>query len=99
LGLCHLFLGRVDCAIDLLRRARAVNPRLYYLHMHLAGALGLRGDFDEARSALAEGIRLKPEINSLVKWRAQFPWGNLEYWAFMENTIAAGLRKVGMPEE
>jgi tetratricopeptide (TPR) repeat protein len=98
LALCHLFLGRVDFAIDLLRKARAANPRLYYLHLHLAGALGLKGDLDEARSALAEGIKLKPEINSLVEWRAQFPWGNLEYWTIIEKTVAAGLRRVGLPE-
>jgi TolB-like protein len=99
LGLCHLFHGRIDGAIDLLRRARAANPRLYYLHLHLAGALALRGDLDEAKSALAEGISLKPEINSLVAWRAQFPWGNPEYWTLMEKTIAAGLRRVGVPDE
>jgi len=32
----------------------------------LAAALGLRGDLDEARAALAEGVKLRPELNSLA---------------------------------
>jgi adenylate cyclase len=32
LGLCHLFLGQVDEAIDLLRKARAGNPRAAVFH-------------------------------------------------------------------
>ena len=99
LGQCHLFLGHVDQAIDLLRKARAANPRLYYLHLHLAGALGIKGDLDEARTALAEGMKLKPEIDSLIRWRALFPWGNPKYWTLIESTIAAGLRRAGLSEE
>jgi class 3 adenylate cyclase/tetratricopeptide (TPR) repeat protein len=98
LGLCHLFLGHADQAIDLLRKARAANPRLYYLHLHLAGALGFRGDLDEAKTALAEGIKLKPEIDSVVAWRALFPWGNPRYWALVETTLEAGLRAAGLPD-
>ena len=64
LGSCHLLLGHVEQAIDFLKRARARNPRLWYLHAVLAGALGLAGDLDEARAALAESLKLKPEINS-----------------------------------
>src|SRR6266446_3347150 len=74
LGSCHLLLGRVDQAIDLLRKARSANPRLYYVHLFLAGALGLKGDLDEARAALAESLRLKPEINSFAAQRANVPY-------------------------
>ena len=56
LGVCHLFLGQVDEAIDLLRKARAASPRYYFVHLNLAAALGLRGDLNEARAALAEGV-------------------------------------------
>jgi TolB-like protein/class 3 adenylate cyclase/Tfp pilus assembly protein PilF len=76
LGTCHTLLGHADEAIDLLRKARAANPRIWYHHLWLAGALGLRGDLDEARAALAEGIKLKPEANSLARLRAS-PWGIL----------------------
>jgi adenylate cyclase len=70
LGRCHLFLGQVDEAIDLLRKARSTSPRYYFVHLHLAAALGLRGDLSEARAALAEGIKLRPELNSLARLRA-----------------------------
>jgi adenylate cyclase len=63
LGHCHLLLGQTDQAIDLLARARASNPHVWYFHTYLAAALGLGGDLDEARSALAESLRLKPEVS------------------------------------
>jgi adenylate cyclase len=96
LGACHLLLGHVDEAIDLLRKARAGNPRLWYHHLWLAGALGLGGDLDEARAALADGIKLTPEINSLARLRRE---GNPQYWALRKKTLAVGLRRAGMLEE
>ncbi len=36
LGMCHLVLNRVDEAIDLLRKARAENPRFWFIHSFLA---------------------------------------------------------------
>ena len=67
---CHLLLGNADEAVDFLRKARAANPRIWYIHFWLAAALGLRGDIDEAETALAEFLKLKPELNSLAKVRA-----------------------------
>jgi adenylate cyclase len=100
LGLCHLYLGRVDEAIHLLRKARAGNPRFWFAHLYLAGALGFRGDLDEARVALAEAIKLKPEVNSLARFGAQYPWiTNPPYWALLEKTVNLGLRRAGFPEE
>jgi adenylate cyclase len=100
LGMCHLFLGHLDQAIDLFRKARAANPRLSLVHFHLAGALGLKGDIDEARTALAEGIKLKPELNSLAHWRTYRPWEtNPPHWALREKTLNVGLRRAGFPDE
>ena len=99
LGRCRLYLGQ-DEAIDLLRRARAANPQLYLSHLILAGALALRGELDEARTAMAEALSLKPEINALAAWRHHRPWEtNPQHWAFVEKTLAAGLRRAGMPDE
>src|SRR5262249_38392540 len=64
LGTCHLLMGRVDQAIDLLQKARAANPRLWVPYLYLAGAYGLKGDLDKAKSALAESMRLRPAIKS-----------------------------------
>ena len=100
LGVCHLLLGHVDEAIDLIKKARAANPRLYYVHMYLAGALGLRRDLDNASAVLAELGRLKPEINSLAALRAFQPFfSNPRYLALAEKTLYAGLRQAGFPDE
>lgn len=100
LGLCHLFLGQVDEAIDLFRKARAGSPKSYYIHLYLAGALGLRGDLEEAKAALAESLRLNPEINSFAAQRARAPWiTHPAHWELREKTMNLGLRRIGHPEE
>jgi adenylate cyclase len=67
LGARHLLVGRAHQAADLLRRARAGNPRYWYVHLWLGGALALKGDLEEARAAVAEAIKLMPEINSITR--------------------------------
>jgi hypothetical protein len=32
----------------------------------LAGAPGLKGDFDDGKTSLADGIKLRPEMNSIA---------------------------------
>ena len=100
LGFCHLLLDHVGQAIDLLRMARASNPRVYFVHLYLAAALGLNCDLGEARVALGEGIKTKPEVNSLAAWDAYRPWEtNPQYLALRAKTLYAGLRKAGMADE
>jgi len=99
LSLAHLLLGHLDQAIEFSRQARARNPRLYFTHVLLAAALGLKGDVEEARAALAEGVKLRPEFNTLARLRAYNTWGTPHYRALHESTIDLGLRLAGMPEE
>ena len=100
LELSHLLLGRVDEDIDFLRKARGANPRFYYIHFGLAAALGLKGDIEDARAALAEGIKLRPELNSLAAWRAHRPWEtNPQFTALAEKTMYVGLHRAGFPDE
>jgi TolB-like protein/DNA-binding winged helix-turn-helix (wHTH) protein/Tfp pilus assembly protein PilF len=100
LGSCHLLLGHLDKAADLLRQARAENPRVYFFHLYLAGALGLSGDIGEARAALTEAIRLKPEVNSLSRWKVAQPWiDNSAFAALRNSTLDAGVRRAGMPDD
>jgi adenylate cyclase len=100
LGACHLLLGHVDQALDLLRKARAENPRTYYIHLWLAGALGCKGDIDEAKAALAQSLKLNPEINSFAAQRAHAPYhANPLLWALREKTLNVGLRRIGFPDE
>jgi tetratricopeptide (TPR) repeat protein len=98
LSLAHLLLGRVEQSIELSRTARARNPRLYFPHLLLAASCGLKGEFDEAKTVLAGGIRLRPEFNSLGRLRAYTTWGNAEFKALREGTLDLGLRRAGMPE-
>jgi Tfp pilus assembly protein PilF len=99
LGLCHLLLGHVKTAIELFRRSLSGNTRLYYTHMSLAAALGLKGDLVEARVALAEALRLRPDINSVARLRFSIPYNNPKYRALLEKKVNPGLRKAGLPEE
>jgi len=99
LGLCYLLLGRVETAIELFRKSLAGNTRLYYTHMSLAAALGLKGDLVEAKVALAEALRLKPDINSIARLRSSFPYSNPQYRGLLEKMVDPGLRKAGMPDE
>jgi adenylate cyclase len=98
LGTSQLFLGHVPQGIDFLRQAVATNPQAFSNYLALAGALGIEGQLDEARVAIAEALRLKPEINSLARIRALFPWGSAEYWARWAETYGTGLRRAGFPE-
>jgi len=102
LGRCHLSLGHTDEAVDLFRKARALNPGVWHVHLLLAGALGLRGDINEAKNEIAEALKLKPEASSIARWRAiqvSGGWGNPQYQALFENNLYAGLRRAGFPEE
>jgi TolB-like protein/DNA-binding winged helix-turn-helix (wHTH) protein/Tfp pilus assembly protein PilF len=99
LGVCQLLLGDTEGAIRLLRQARNRNPRVWYFQLYLASALGLHGDLDDARVALAEAVRLSPAAGSFTGWRAAQPWiTHAEYWGLIEKTAAIGLRAAGIGE-
>jgi hypothetical protein len=89
----------VEQAIEFARTARARNPRLYFPHMTLAAALALKSEHGEAKTALADGIKLRPEFASLARLRAYTTWGNAQFKALRENTFDLGLRRAGMPDE
>ena len=98
-GWIHIFLDHMDEAMNFFRKARAENPRLWYTHLWFAGAMGLRGDMDEARTEIAESLRLKPELDSLARIRALPSFGNPQLNALMEKTFYVGLRRAGFPDE
>jgi len=103
LGWCQLVSNRVDEAIDLFTKARTANPRSWFHSLELAGSMGLKGDFDPAKAALAESLKLKPEINSLAQWHAYVPWtsktNSPKFWALQDKTFSEGLRRIGFPEK
>ncbi len=99
IGWCHLVSNRVDEAIDFLMKSRAINPRVWWVHYGLAGALGLKGNLEEGKTALAESLKLRPEINSLAQYYAIRPWqSSPQYYALEDKTAIEGLRRIGFAE-
>jgi tetratricopeptide (TPR) repeat protein len=99
-GTCHLLLGNLDQAIELLQTARAANDHFWVPHLYLAGAYGLKGDLDTARASLAASLRWKPAIKTLARMQAENPWlGNPRYWELQDKTLNLGLRRVGFPDQ
>jgi len=102
LGGCHLFLGRIGQALDLKRKAVAALPQDFATHLSLAGVLGLDGDIDQAKSEIAEAVRLRPEIASVSRFREFLRSIGLvhpDWLEQMDKTVFAGLRRAGFPEE
>jgi adenylate cyclase len=95
----YLLLGDTEPSIAFARKARAHKPGVYIPHMLLAAALALHDDCDEAAAALAEGIRVRPQFNTLARLRAYTTWGNSHYRALREETVDLGLLRAGMPKE
>jgi TolB-like protein/class 3 adenylate cyclase len=99
LGVCHLFLNHTDFATDQLMKARAANPWVWWIPFNLAGALGLKGDLDGGRVALAASLKLKPEINSIAQYLALKPWySSPQELPIEDRTLLEGLRRLGFPE-
>jgi TolB-like protein/Flp pilus assembly protein TadD len=99
LGWAYLLSNRVDEAIDFLIKSRAANPRVWWVHYGLAGALGLKGNYEEGKAALAESVKLRPEINSLAQYYAIRPWhSSPRAYALEDKTVIEGLRRIGFPE-
>jgi len=75
---------------------------MWWIRLTLGGALGLKSDVDEARAEIVEALKLKPEVNSIARWRVIAPTlglGDPRLQALMENTVYAGLRRAGFPDE
>jgi adenylate cyclase len=100
LGLSYLLSNQVDPAIQWLMKARGANPNIWWIHYALAGALGLKGDSGGAKSALAESMKIKPEVNSIANFYTYLPFTTYPtYRAQIEKTIHEGLRRIGFPEK
>jgi adenylate cyclase len=90
LGVSEGCLGRLDTAIEEINRAIDAGYRPYFPYLFLAGAEAAKGNDAEAKLALAEARRLRPELT--VKWYAQ-------NYAPPPKIFLDGWRKTGLPEE
>jgi len=99
LGWCRLLLNEVEQAIELLIKTRTSHPRVWWVHFVLAGALGLKGDLDGAKAALASSLRIKLEVTSVGHFLTYFPYSSNEpYWTLQDATLNEGLRRIGFPD-
>jgi TolB-like protein len=85
----ELGLGRFDEALEDVKKAVDGGYRNIYSYINLAAAHAFKGELDEAKAAMAEARRLKPDLS--VKWLMKHK--PVLQFAF------DGLRKSGMPEE
>jgi len=103
IGQVHLLQSRIEEAILWFERARSVNSKLPFFHLHLASAYALNGETGLAGVELAEARKLQGEgsYSSIVHFRlvSQFRGAQPEIRALFEATYLAGLRKAGVPEE
>jgi adenylate cyclase len=81
-------LGHYDAAIEEANKAIDAGYKVFYPYLDLAAAHALKGEIDEAKTALTEARRLNPKLSA--KW--------LMGHAYRQETIDA-LRKAGLPEE
>jgi adenylate cyclase len=66
LGVAEICLGRLDPALEELKRAIDVGYRTYNPYAYLAAAQAAKGNDAGAKSALAEARRLNPHLS--IKW-------------------------------
>jgi tetratricopeptide (TPR) repeat protein len=101
LGYSYLLLEKSDQAIDFFNRARVLNPRFAASYLYLASALGMKGDIDAAKTAVAEAFKLRPEPRTVkgLLALAAYRIGSPKYFELREKTAIAGLRLAGVPEE
>ena len=85
----ELGLGRFDEALEDVKKAVDGGYRNIYSYINLAATHALKGELDEAKAAMAEARRLKPDLS--IKWLMKHK--PVLQFAF------DGLRKSGMPEE
>ena len=66
----------------------------------LAAAYGMQQRIDEAKHELAESLRLRPEFASLAAIKAAMPqYDYLSHLAQAQQTIFAGMRRAGLPDQ
>ena len=92
LAWAELGLGRLDVAIDEENKAIDAGFKVWFVYLCSAIAHSAKGDIDEAKTALTEARRLRPELT--IKWMTgnKLLPNNTQVWF-------DALRKAGLPEE
>ena len=96
LGIADLFLGRLESALDRLRKSVEINPNVALTQFFLAAASALSGRAAEAREARNAGLRLDPNF-TVARFRNEPRSENPTFLAQRER-IYEGLSLAGVPE-
>jgi TolB-like protein/class 3 adenylate cyclase len=96
-GIAKAQLGADAEAASWLRRSIEANRNFPLAHFHLAEALALLGQLDDARAAAQAGLALDPGFN-LRRYRVNALSDNPAYLAGRERSYQ-GMRMAGVPEE
>ena len=67
-------------------KGQAHNPGIWSIHLKLAGALGLKGEIEEARAQAAEMVKLKPDMNSVARIRGYVWYRNPQFQVLHDRT-------------
>ena len=67
-GRAHYYMGQYDKAIEVLKRAVTRNPNSAWSHLYLAASYVELDREEEARSEVAEALRIGPNIRIEVGW-------------------------------
>jgi adenylate cyclase len=87
----ELGLGHFDAVIEESSKAIDTGYKVFYSYLNLAAGHALKGDMDEAKTAMAEARRLNPQLS--VKWLTEHG-----IQPHLQPRFDA-LRKAGLPEE
>lgn len=94
----HVFLAQDEAAIEWRRKSAALEQN-WVTHMNLASAYGYMRRLDEARSQVAELLKLRPNYTlKNVVARERMVSENPMFLAQVQ-TYVEGLRRAGLPEE
>jgi tetratricopeptide (TPR) repeat protein len=72
LGWCYKRTGRLDQAVEAIRRALTADPTEAVLHYNLACYLSLAGDKGKALDHLSQALNLDPDYRSLIDGESDF---------------------------
>ncbi|HEY3793891.1 MAG TPA: adenylate/guanylate cyclase domain-containing protein [Bradyrhizobium sp.] len=95
-GIAKAQLGADAEAIDWLRRSIEANRNFPLAHFHLAEALALSGELEQARTAAQAGLALQPDF-TVRRYRINALGDNPAYLAGRERSCQ-GMRLAGVPE-
>jgi TolB-like protein len=97
IGFADLCLGRLDAAVEQLRKSVGMNPNFGIAYIFLAAAFALAGRSAEAAAAGAAGRRLLPDF-TIDKFQSGTVGGNPVYLAQRER-VSEGMRLAGIPQD